>query len=104
MTREELKKYDGRDGRSAYIAVSNVIYDVTASPSWNYGSHYGKHLAGCDLTEELKSAPHVRTVIERFPVIGQIGTDKSSQVNGRSLLMALLLSAISVAVILILIF
>ena len=72
MTIEELAQYDGRDGRPAYVAVSGVIYDVSGSPLWKDGHHVDSHHAGHDLTEELKSAPHVRSVIERFPVIGKI--------------------------------
>jgi predicted heme/steroid binding protein len=72
MTRSELAKHDGRDGRPAYIAVSGTIYNVTASPLWPGGDHQGSHQAGRDLTEELKSAPHVRTVVERFPVVGRL--------------------------------
>lgn len=72
MTIQELAKYDGRDGRSAYVAVSGVIYDVSNSPLWQNGLHEGAHQAGQDLTAELKLAPHVRTVIERFPIVGQI--------------------------------
>lgn len=74
MTREELEKNDGRDGKPAYVAVSGVIYDVTLSPLWCGGNHEGVHQAGQDLTEELKSAPHVRAVVERFPVVGQLKT------------------------------
>ncbi len=72
MTIEDLAKFDGRAGRAVYIAVSNVVYDVSGSPLWQEGQHKGAHRAGRDLTEELKSAPHVRTVIERFPVVGKI--------------------------------
>jgi predicted heme/steroid binding protein len=75
MTKAELAKHDGRDGRPAYVAVSGKIYDVTASPMWSGGDHQGAHQAGADLTEELKSAPHVRAVIERFPVVGQLAAD-----------------------------
>jgi len=72
MTPEELKQYDGRDGRKAYVAVNGKIYDVTDSPLWSDGDHQGDHQAGCDLTEELKTAPHVRSVIERFTVVGEL--------------------------------
>lgn len=71
MTREELAVFDGQDGRPAYIAVNGTIYDVSASPRWRDGDHEGAHQAGRDLTEEIKSAPHVRAVIERFPVSGR---------------------------------
>ncbi|MDX2479400.1 MAG: cytochrome b5 domain-containing protein [Desulfuromusa sp.] len=72
MTIAELANFDGGEGRAAYVAVSGVVYDVSTSPRWKSGHHEGVHQAGRDLTEELKSAPHVRTVIERFPVVGKI--------------------------------
>lgn len=75
MTPAELAKFDGREGQAAYIAVSGTIYDVTESPRWVDGHHEGAHQAGQDLTEALKSAPHVRAVIERFPVVGKLGKD-----------------------------
>ncbi len=74
MTREELARHDGRDGRKAYVAVNGSIYDFTGSTMWVDGDHQGAHQAGRDLTEELKSAPHVRAVIERFPVVGRLET------------------------------
>ena len=72
MTVAELAHHDGREGRAAYVAVNGVVYDVTASPHWQNGDHEGAHQAGRDLTEELKSAPHVRNVVERFPVVGRL--------------------------------
>ncbi len=79
MTLEELSKFDGRDGRPAYIAVSNTIYDVSTSDLWQGGNHEGAHQAGYDLTTELKSAPHVRAVIDKFPVIGKIEEPKNTK-------------------------
>jgi len=72
MTREELAGYDGREGRPAYVAVNGKIYDFTGSKLWAVGNHMQQHQAGQDLTEELLSAPHVRAVVERFPVVGQL--------------------------------
>jgi predicted heme/steroid binding protein len=72
MTREELARYDGREGRPAYVAVAGTIYDFSSSPLWKAGQHQGPHQAGVDLTEELKTAPHVRALIERFPVVGRL--------------------------------
>lgn len=79
MTIEELTQFDGRDGRAAYVAVNGVIYDVSKSPRWQNGHHEESHQAGQDLTEELKSAPHLRTVIERFPVVGKVDNKESEQ-------------------------
>lgn len=72
MTREELASYDGRDGRPAYAAVNGKIYDFTGSKLWPAGNHMQQHQAGQDLTEALLKAPHIRAVVERFPVVGQL--------------------------------
>ena len=72
MTRDELARHDGQEGRRALVAVSGKIYDLTGSPLWLGGDHEGNHRAGADLTAELAKAPHVRAVIERFPVVGQL--------------------------------
>ena len=72
MTREELRQFDGREGRRALVAVNGKIYDVTASERWRDGLHEGEHNAGADLTQELWQAPHVRAVVERFPVVDSL--------------------------------
>jgi predicted heme/steroid binding protein len=72
MTRGELARFDGREGRRAYAAVNGKVYDFTDSPRWKDGDHEKRHRAGCDLTRELEAAPHIRAVIERFPVIGHL--------------------------------
>lgn len=72
MTREELASYNGENGQPAYVAVRGTIYDVSQSPMWQAGRHADAHQAGCDLTLELKTAPHVAAVIERFPVVGRL--------------------------------
>lgn len=72
MTREELATFDGRDGRPAYAAVNGTVYDFTDSELWQEGNHQGLHHAGADLSDELMKAPHVRAVVERFPVVGTL--------------------------------
>lgn len=72
MTKEELTRYDGRDGRRAYVAVNGKVYDFTDSRLWREGNHATQHQAGCDLTAELAQAPHVRAVIERFRVVDDL--------------------------------
>ena len=84
MTLSELAGYDGQNGHRAYIAVNGTIYDVTDSPHWKNGLHPPDHQAGQDLTEELAKAPHVRTVVERFPVVGTLGEKPSAQPPGGS--------------------
>jgi len=72
MTREELAKFDGREGRKALVAVSGKVYDVTDSPLWEGGLHQEQHRGGTDLTADLQRAPHVRAVVERFTVVDHL--------------------------------
>ncbi|MDH3453705.1 MAG: hypothetical protein OEL80_01065 [Desulfuromonadales bacterium] len=99
MTLTELAKHDGQDGRRAYVAVNGTIYDVTDSPRWKNGLHPPDHQAGQDLTEELAKAPHVRTVVERFPVVGTLEEEapaKSSSGSGKMAL-GIIIAAVVVA-------
>jgi len=100
MTLEQLATHDGREGRKAYVAVNGKVYDVSASPRWQGGDHEGAHRAGGDLTEELKSAPHVRSVVERFQVVAHLAQEperiESGPSGGRKLLVA---AAVVVAVV-----
>ena len=70
--REELSKYDGKDGRAAYVAYNGKVYDVSHSFQWKMGIHQVTHHAGRDLTGELKRAPHSPELLEKFPVVGEL--------------------------------
>jgi predicted heme/steroid binding protein len=70
FTLEELKQYDGRDGRPAYIAYKGKVYDVTDSFLWIDGDHQGQHAAGKDLTEDMALAPHGEETLERIKIVG----------------------------------
>jgi len=72
FTREELRQYDGKDGRPAYVALQGKVYDVSASFLWRGGKHQALHQAGADLTEALKSAPHGEELLTKFPVVGEL--------------------------------
>ncbi len=72
FTLEDLKRFDGKDGRKAYVACSGLVYDVSESFLWRGGNHQGLHEAGRDLTEFLKEAPHGEDILKRFPVIGYL--------------------------------
>jgi predicted heme/steroid binding protein len=100
MTLKELAKFDGKDGRKAYVAVSGTIYDLTSSERWKNGDHEGAHQAGTDLTEAIKSAPHVRSVIENFPVVGEVDPDPLTPKKNWNLGGTLFVAAVMAAVIL----
>jgi predicted heme/steroid binding protein len=70
FTLEELKNYDGKEGRPAYIAYNGKVYDVTDDFLWTEGDHQGEHVAGRDLTEEMALAPHGEDVVERVKLVG----------------------------------
>ena len=69
---EELHAFDGKEGRSAYIAFNRSVYDVTHSKLWKDGSHLRKHSAGNDLTELLKTAPHGEEKILAMNKVGEL--------------------------------
>ncbi len=70
FTLEELKQFDGRGGKPAYIAYKGKVYDVTESPMWMDGDHQGLHEAGRDLTQEMSKAPHGEETLANMKVIG----------------------------------
>lgn len=68
----ELKEFDGRDGRPAYVALKGKVYDVSNSPLWNEGKHPGAHVAGLDLTMSIMNAPHGEEALMKFKVVGEL--------------------------------
>ncbi len=71
FTLDELKQYDGREGRPAYVAYKGIVYDVTESAMWVDGDHEGMHRAGADLTDAHEDAPHDEHIVE-FPEVGKL--------------------------------
>lgn len=72
LTIEELHSFDGKEGRPAYVCFKGKIYDVSKSKLWKEGSHLKKHLAGHDLTEALKTAPHGEEKLLLMPIVGKL--------------------------------
>ncbi len=70
FTLEELAKFDGKEGRPAYVAISGKVYDVTDSYLWIDGNHMGEHEAGKDLTNALIASSHGDRVIEGMKFVG----------------------------------
>jgi predicted heme/steroid binding protein/uncharacterized membrane protein len=69
---DELKRFDGKEGRPCYIAHMGKIYDVTQSKLWKTGRHMNRHNAGGDLTHDIQAAPHTQEVLERYPEVGAL--------------------------------
>jgi len=70
FSREELSRFDGKEGRPAYIAYKGKVYDVSNSFLWMGGRHQALHQAGEDLFDLLDTAPHGEDLLERVPVVG----------------------------------
>ncbi len=78
-TLDELSRFDGKEGRPAYIAYKGIIYDVTRSRFWKNGSHLTKHAAGNDLTDFLSKAPHGEDKILAMFQVGRILPAEAAQ-------------------------
>jgi predicted heme/steroid binding protein/uncharacterized membrane protein len=72
MTPDELSGYDGKEGRPAYFGYDGRVFDATASRLWRDGSHVSRHLAGFDLTDALKLAPHGEEKVTSMPSVGNL--------------------------------
>ncbi|OGP30197.1 MAG: cytochrome B5 [Deltaproteobacteria bacterium GWC2_42_11] len=74
MSREfingELKSFDGKNGKPAYISYNGAVYDVSDSAQWADGEHFGMHTAGDDLTNGIDAAPHGPEVFDILPKVG----------------------------------
>ena len=72
FTLDELAKYDGKEGRPAYVAYKGKVVDVTGSKLWKAGRHMNRHDAGLELTGDLSQAPHGEDRLERYPQVGVV--------------------------------
>ncbi len=72
FTVDELKQYDGKKGRPAYIAFRGKVYDVTDNYTWGDGDHFGEHQAGQDTTDGISNAPHSDEKLVATVLIGEL--------------------------------
>jgi predicted heme/steroid binding protein len=72
LTKEDLAKYNGKNGMPAYVAVDGVVYDVSGVKAWKNGRHEGNS-AGSDLTLKIKkNSPHGMLVLKKLKVVGKL--------------------------------
>ena len=69
FTLEELKKYDGKNGNKAYIAIDGIVYDVTYNAAWAAGTHFGLK-AGNDLSNEISSCHNKELILKGLEQVG----------------------------------
>jgi len=67
----DLAKYDGIDGKLAYVAINGVVYDVTNEKGWKNGEHQG-YSAGKDLTDVISKSPHGESVLKDLTAVGKL--------------------------------
>jgi len=72
FTEKEHAKYNGKNGKPAYVAYKGKVFDVSTSFLWKDGNQQVLHKAGEDLTVALQQAPHGEDVLKRFPVVGTL--------------------------------
>lgn len=71
FTVEELSEYDGKDGNEAYVAINDVVYNVTDANGWVDGVHEGGIEAGNAYGNDvIEGAPHGDSVLDGLPVVG----------------------------------
>jgi predicted heme/steroid binding protein len=72
ISKRELASYDGKNGRPAYVAVDNLVYDVTATLSWADGEHFGL-TPGRDLSSEFLGCHGMnKEVLSKLPIVGEL--------------------------------
>ena len=76
---EDLKDFQGAEGKPGYIAFEGRVIDISASKHWHHGHHMGTHQAGHDLTREIDAAPHGPEMLERFPQVGVLKTEEKTR-------------------------
>ncbi len=72
FTIDELKHFDGTEGRPNYIGYKGLVYDLSSSPLFQGEKRMRCHLGGKDLTKEIEIAPHGEELIFKFPVVGRL--------------------------------
>ena len=78
---ENLKEFNGKDGKPVYVAYKGRVIDVTNSKFWKTGLHMKRHPSGTDLTTDIEAAPHGTDVLDRYP---QVGVLKGKEEAGSS--------------------
>jgi predicted heme/steroid binding protein len=72
FSKEELNKFNGKNGNKSYISYKGLVYDVSSSYHWRNGEHWVVHNAGMDLTAEMEDAPHLDDMLDKFEVVGKL--------------------------------
>ncbi len=66
FSRAELKKFDCRNGTSAYVVYKNKVYELAQGKLWKQGIHADIHRAGNDLRESSLNARTAKSFLKNF--------------------------------------
>ena len=69
---EDLKQFDGSNGKPLYVVFKGKVYDLSTSQLWLEGKHMGMHTRNDDLAEAIKTAPHGEDNVFSFPLVGEL--------------------------------
>lgn len=78
---DTISQFNGENGRPAYVAYQGRVIDVSNSKLWKTGTHMKRHHAGCDLTTDIKAAPHDIDVLDRYPQVGEFVKETVTEIN-----------------------
>ncbi|MDF2557685.1 MAG: cytochrome b5 [Bacillales bacterium] len=68
----ELAKFNGKNGRPAYVAVNGIVYDVTTNRAWAAATHFGL-IAGKDYSQEFASCHDGKqSILATIPIVGRL--------------------------------
>ena len=81
MTKEQLKEFNGENGKPAYIGYKGKVYDLSKSDFWTGGRHMGRFQAGEDLTNSIDMSPHGEQNIFRFEEVDILEDGTTQETN-----------------------
>lgn len=75
VSRTELAKADGKNGRSCLVAVNGIVYQIKDFSLWQDGKHtssQGQAYCGADLSKVIDRSPHGRKILDILIKIGPL--------------------------------
>ncbi len=75
ITKAELAKENGKLGRSCWVAIDGIVYQISGFNLWKDGEHQtsdGQAHCGLDLSKVIDKAPHGRSKLEQLDKIGYL--------------------------------
>ena len=70
LTLDEVSKYDGKDGRPAYVVIEGTVYDVTGNAYWKDGQHFGTEAGGVVTNTFYSCHAKSMQVLKKLQVVG----------------------------------